>query len=499
MSETSAAPPSDSLLTRSASELAELIRAGELSARELVEQSLSRIEAADAEVNAFTHVDHEGAIAAADLVGPRDKRPFAGVPIAIKDLDTPVAGMPMSDGSDLLGDYVPDHDAAIVRRFRGAGFIIVGKTNTPELGILPVTEPRRFGATRNPWDLTRTPGGSSGGAAAAVAAGMVPVAHGNDGGGSIRIPAACCGLVGLKPSRGRVSWSPVVADSFLASHGVLTRSVRDTASILDLICGYESGDATWAPPPSEPFAVAAERSPRSLRIGLCTEPPWDTEVDPVCLAAAVDAAERLESLGHVVEETTPPWPRRELLVGFTVTWAVIMAAAVVACGRVAGREPTETDVEPLTWWLSQYGATISAAGHMLALESLKATAGDILRHCAPYDAVLTPTLGQLPVPIGRIDSCSDEPEQIIAAASEFTPYTSIANVLGVPAISLPTSQTDDGLPLGIQLVGRELSEDVLLALATQLETSYSWLERSAPPLPPPAAGEVSMSRMARSS
>jgi amidase len=243
------------LLFKPATELAALVRGGEISSRELTEASLGRIEALDGDLNAFVHLDPDGALAAADDIGPDDPRPFAGVPIAIKDT-SPVAGMPYTLGSELFGDYVPQYDSFVVRRLREAGFVIVGKTNLPEYGILPVTEPRRFGPTRNPWDTDRTPGGSSGGAAAAVASGMVPLAHGSDGGGSIRIPAACCGLVGLKPSRGRVSRGPDQGDDFLVQDGVLTRTVAETAELLDLLAGYETGDATWAPPPAEPFAAS---------------------------------------------------------------------------------------------------------------------------------------------------------------------------------------------------------------------------------------------------
>ncbi len=237
----------DELLSRPAGELAALIRAGDLSAGDLVATSLRRIDALDGTIGAFTHVAHEPALAAADAIVAGDERPFAGVPIAIKD-NRPVQGMPITMGSDLYGDTVARFDAFLVRRLRAAGFVIVGKTSMPEMGALPTTEPRRFGPTRNPWALDRTPGGSSGGAAAAVAAGMVPLAHGNDGGGSIRIPAACCGLVGLKPARGRVSVGPASGASFLVSDGVLTRTVAETADLLDVLAGYELGDAYWAPP-----------------------------------------------------------------------------------------------------------------------------------------------------------------------------------------------------------------------------------------------------------
>src|ERR687897_1095665 len=248
------------LLFKPATELATLVRTGQISSSELVTAALERIEALQPTINAFTHIDAEGALAAAEAVSADDPRPFAGVPIAIKDT-APVAGMPYTMASDIFGDFVPGHDAFVVRRIREAGFVIVGKTNMSELGILPVSEPRRFGPVRNPWDIGRTPGGSSGGAGAAVASGMLPLAHGADGGGPIRVPASCCGLVGLKPTRGRISRGPDLGDDFLVQDGVLTRTVADTASMLDLMSGYEVGDATWAEPPAEPFTAAVKREP----------------------------------------------------------------------------------------------------------------------------------------------------------------------------------------------------------------------------------------------
>src|SRR5438132_10522473 len=245
---------------RPASELAGLVRAGDVSARELVQCSLDRIEQLDPTLNAFVQVDADRALARADEIAPGDQRPFAGVPIAIKN-NRPVQGMRLTYGCALMAAYTSDYDHSVTRRLRGAGFVIVGTTTLPEYGILPTSEARLFGPTRNPWDLERTPGGSSGGAAAAVAAGIVPVAHGNDGGGSIRIPAACCGLVGLKPARGRVSVAPELGDSSLGIDGMLTRAVADPAAILDVRAGQGLGDATWAPPPSRPFAQAAQEQP----------------------------------------------------------------------------------------------------------------------------------------------------------------------------------------------------------------------------------------------
>ncbi len=311
-----------------------MVRAGEVSSRELVEISLARIAELNPQLNAFVDVDDERALAAADEVGSGDERPFAGVPIAIKN-NRAVKGWRLhvrllADG----GFHRAGYDHNVMRRLKQAGFVIVGTTTLPEYGILPVSEARMFGPTRNPWDLERTPGGSSGGAAAAVASGMVPVAHGNDGGGSIRIPAACCGLVGLKPARGRISAAPDLGDSSLGIDGVLTRTVADTAAILDVLAGYEAGDATWAPPPSEPFA--RQRRPMllaRLRIAATTLPPTaDAVVDPVCAGAVADARELLRSLGHEVEEVDPPWQVEGLGELFGAAFSIHVALSIAYSG-----------------------------------------------------------------------------------------------------------------------------------------------------------------------
>src|SRR5437870_8000555 len=328
---------------RGVSELAGMVRAGELSARELVQISLDRIEELDPKLNAFVQVDAEGALATADEIGAGDPRPFAGVPTAIKN-NRPVNGMRLTYGCPLMADYVPDYDHNVTRRLRGAGFIIVGTTTLPEYGILPTTEARLFGPTRNPWDLQRTPGGSSGGAAAAVAAGIVPVAHGTDGGGSIRIPAACCGLVGLKPARGRISLAPELGDSALVIDGVLTRTVADTAAILDGIAGYEVGGATSAPPPPEPVSHSAGADPGSLRIAASTLPPVpDAAVDPMCARAVRDAAEILRSLGHEVEVVDPPWRQDGLRELFGAVFSSHVALSIAYSGMISGREPRASD------------------------------------------------------------------------------------------------------------------------------------------------------------
>jgi amidase len=459
-----------------ATELARLVRSRELSAEELVGASLARIEELEPKINAFTHVAAESAMAAAREIRPGDERRFAGVPIAIKD-NRAVAGMPLTMCSDLFGDLVVDHDAYLVRRLRDAGFVIVGKTALPEMGILPTTESRRFGPTLNPWDLERTPGGSSGGAAAAVAAGMVPIAHGNDGGGSIRIPAACCGLVGLKPARGRVSVGPDAGDSFLVSDGVLTRTVEDTARALDELAGYELGDATWAPQTGM-YTASAVRDPGVLNIGLAFNAPLEgAKLDPVCEQAARDAARLLESLGHRVEEITPPWSDLDLLPDFSRLFGPAVSMTTWIGGRLAGREPTEEDVEPLTWEIWERARKQDTITYLLAENKLQAFARKLLQFLEPYNAVLTPALAQRPLRTGEVHGRGPDAWDHFRRSGLFTPYTAICNVLGVPAISLPLYHGDDGLPTAVQVIGKPASEDRLLALAGQLEAALPWAGR----------------------
>jgi amidase len=477
------------LLRRPAVELAALVRTGEISARELVDASLDAIDRRDGVINAFTYVDPDGARATANNIGPGDERPFAGVPLAIKD-NRAVAGMPITMASDLYADVVPERDAFLVARLRAAGFVFVGRTNMPENGILPTTEPRRFGPTANPWDLGRTPGGSSGGSAAAVAAGMVPIAHGNDGGGSIRIPAACCGVVGLKPARGRVSVGPDAGQSFLVSDGVLTRGVADTAAVLDVLAGYEPGDANWAPPlPPGALAAAAGAGgaffDRPLRIGLAFNTPLETaEVDPVAAGAARDAAQLLSSLGHDVEEVTPPWSDLGLLPDFTRAFGPLIAMTTAAGGRLAGREVLEADVEPLTWAMYERSLTLNVLDHLTAQSRLESVARSLVSWmlAQPLDLILTPALAARPLRTGEVHGRGPDPWGNYRRSGAFTPYTAMMNVTGQPAVSLPLYHGDDGLPLAVQLIAQPAREDVLLAVSAQLEDALPWADRVPPGL-----------------
>jgi len=465
------------LMGRPAGDLAALVRAGDLSALELVEAALRRIELLEPQVNAFVDVDADGALAAAASIEPGDPRPFAGVPIAIKN-NRAVRGLRLTRGAALMGDVVARADHNVTRRLRDAGFVVVGTTSLPEFGILPVTEPRRFGPTRNPWDLERTPGGSSGGSAAAVAAGMVPLAHGNDGGGSLRIPAACCGLVGLKPQRGRISQAPDAGEHYLVCDGVLTRTVRETAQLLDVLAGPEPGDASWAPPPAESFAAAAQRDPGRLRIGFTTLMPLlDAELHPGCARAAGDAAALLESLGHDVEEVRPPWRTPRLLDLFAKAFGPAVCVPIAAVARASGREPRAEDMEALSWALWQASRQVDAVAAELAAFELQAFAREVVTWSEPYDALLTPALAQPPLPIGALDGDGPDPLATFERSGRFTPYTAICNITGSPAISLPLYEHDDGLPLAVQLIGRPAQEGALLALAAQLEAALPWAGR----------------------
>jgi amidase len=467
------------LMFRPVGELADLVRSGQVSARELVQASLDRIEEVNPELNAFVEVFDEQALAAADGVGAGDERPFAGVPIAIKN-NRAVAGGLFTYGAAFMGDHRADYDHNIVRRLKQAGFIPVGTTTIPEWGILPWTNTRRYGPTRNPWDTERTSGGSSGGSASAVASGMVPIAHGNDGGGSTRIPAACCGLVGLKPARNRISLSPDAGDNDLTVDGVLTRTVAETAAVLDILAGYELGDANWAPPPPEPFARLAQAEPSSLRIGLALKSPLDEEIDPVATEATREAGRLLESLGHSVEEVDPPWAAPGLLHQFTAVFGPLVMLQVVHAQMIMGGEPTEADLEPVSWALLQLSKSMSAIDGLTAKAMLQIFARGLIQWAEPYDALLTPALAEAPVLLDTVTPETDDPMGLFARSGSFTPFTAGANISGQPAIALPLYQREDGLPLGVQLIGRPAGEGELLALSAQIEVAHPWVDRRAP-------------------
>jgi len=469
-----------------ATEQARMVRAGEVSPSELVEEAIERLERLNPELNSVIHPLIEPA---RDLaVGDIPDGPFRGVPYLVKDLSCYMAGVPVHEGMRALRDagYVADHDMVMTQRLRRAGFVILGRTNAPELGILPTTEPVAYGPTRNPWEPSRSPGGSSGGSAAAVAAGIVAAAHANDGGGSIRIPASHCGLVGLKPSRARVSLAPDFGDLLygLVIDLAVTRSVRDAAGILDVMHGPEPGDPYAVPPPSRPYVEEVGADPGQLRIGLMTAPPGGQfETDPECVAAAEAAAAALEELGHSVERSHPvELDDADQITNFLIRWTAGVDWNLKYWSAALGRELGADDVEPCTWALAEQGRTHSAGELLRAIEQAQASARRIASWWADdgFDLLLTPTCAEPPPALGSFDAPPDNPLAAILRAIPFATFTASFNTTGQPAISLPLHVTPDGLPVGVQLVAAYGREDVLLRVAAQLGASRPWVDRIPP-------------------
>lgn len=469
-----------------ATALAALVRTREVSPTELVEAAIARIEHLNPRLNPVVTPLFDQALEAAARANL--SAPFAGVPFLLKDLIADFAGTARSDGSGFLaGRYVSPRDNELVRRFRKAGLIVLGKTNTSEFGLLPTTEPRCFGPTRNPWDPSRGPGGSSGGSSVAVATGMVPVAHANDGGGSIRIPASCCGLVGLKPTRGRNSLAPDLGDiagGIICEH-VVTRSVRDSAAILDATAGPVAGDPYVLPSPDRAFAAEVGRDPGRLRIGLGTVALTGTPAHPDCAAAAQSAASLCETLGHHVEEASPVVDSELLFRSFAAVMTGYLGWSIKSWARRTGFVPEEDCFEPATWRLYRRSLEQSGGDYLLAWQDLQASCRDFASFFTDYDAWLTPTLVCPPVPLGYFDYTPETREQYIEHLGHFTGFTLIANATGQPAISLPLHWNESGLPIGVQFIGRYGDEATLLRLAAQLEQARPWAHRRPPAVAAP--------------
>jgi amidase len=463
---------------------ADLVRSGEATPAELAEAAIARIEAVDGEVNAIIHPLFEEGLAAAG--GELPDGPFKGVPFLLKDLGAAFAGQPLHLGMQYLKerDFRAPVDTYLAQRFRAAGLVTIGKTNAPELGILPTTEPRAYGPTRNPWDLGRSAGGSSGGSAAAVAAGMVAIAHANDGGGSIRIPAANCGLVGLKPSRQRTTEGPLIGDimSGLTSELCVSRSVRDTAALLEAVHGPAPGDPYVAPPPLRPYTEEVGADPGKLRIGLWTETVIEREADPEVVAATRVAAKALEGLGHAIEEPDMTAIRSiDLIQPFLVRWAAGVAASLDQLGVVTGGTVGPDDVEPLTWALAEVGRRHSAAQYLGAIGQHQVMGRMFAGlYESGFDLLLSPTMGEPPPPIGTFDDSGPEPLAAFERAFLDGCFTAAFNATGQPAISLPLHWSEDGLPIGVQLIAPLGREDLLLRVAAQLEQAVPWADRTPP-------------------
>ncbi len=471
---------SDQLAELDATAQAELVRRGELTPSELVDAAIARIERLNPQLNAVIHPLFDKARAAAASPELPDG-PFRGVPFLVKDAVCHTAGDPYHLGMRFLKErkYVADADTELARRFRAAGFVFVGKTNTPELAMSATTEPLAYGATRNPWSLDRSTGGSSGGSAAAVAAGLAPVAHANDMGGSIRIPASCCGLVGLKPTRARSTLAPDFGEYWgpLTHEHVVTRSVRDSAAVLDAISGPASGDPYTAPPPRGSFASEVGVDPGSLRIGFSTETSVCT-VDPQVVEAVERTAAWLEELGHRVERVRIDALDHPVPFGGWVS--VGLARDLDRWSERLGEKIGPDDVEPLNWVMAEEGRAMSAIEYVEAAEATQAWSRKVQGWWRRDDDILlTPTMSAPPPRIGTLAPTVEVPE-LMRCMAELCCFTAAFNVTGQPAMSLPLHLTADALPVGVQLVGSYGREDVLLQLASQLERAHPWAERRPP-------------------
>lgn len=460
---------------------AELVARGEVSPSELVAAAIERIEALNPALNAVNmrwYAQAASSAASPDL----PDGPFRGVPFLLKDLWAACAGQPLTNGNRALAAAMPRSaaDTTLVSRHRAAGLVILGRTASPEWGSLPTTEPLAFGPTRNPWDTSRSPGGSSGGSAAAVASGMVPIAHASDGGGSIRIPASCSGLVGLKPSQGRITSGPLRDESGLGVEHCVSRTVRDTAALLDATHGPGIGDTVIAPRPSRPFADEVGSDPGRLRIGLLDYNPRGLPIDDDCATAACNAAAVLAELGHTVDSAFPAaMADQSFGHQFSMLWSTNMATALERTAVQLGRELTTDDVEAVNWAMAKFARQVSAVDYAQALAAVAQYRRAVQSWWLSdgWDILLTPTLGGIPAPIGSFADNPADPMAAFAYSAQYVPFTPAFNASGQPAISLPLHWTADGLPVGVQLVAAYGREDLLIRLAAQLEVAVPWAHR----------------------
>jgi amidase len=481
--------------------LAGLVARREVTAAELLEAALERADARNPALNAIVaRYDDE---ARARAAGPLPDGPLSGVPFLMKDLLAAWKGHPLTASSRMREGWVAPEDSEVVRRLLAAGLVLFGQTNTSEFGIMGTTEPAMRGPTRNPWDRSRSSGGSSGGSAAAVAARIVPAAHGNDEGGSLRIPASACGVFGLKPTRGRVSFAPRYGQisSGLAVDGAITRSVRDMAALLDALAGAAPGDPHAAPPPTRPFSAEPATAPGRLRVAFTTDSFFGRTTAPECRDAVLDAARLLASLGHEVAEARPPLPREPLVNAYLVAVAAQTAADVAEAARLTGRRPGPDLLEAETWALARGGEVLSAKDLVLAEQEMDRAARTLGAFFETHDVLVTPTLAHPPLPLGALASKPVERlglrlvaragsrallrrffEEVGGRAFDATGYTMPFNQTGVPAMSVPLHWTAGGIPIGVQVAARFGAEATLLRLAAQLEQARPWADR-APALP----------------
>ena len=456
---------------------AELVASGKVSPVEMVNAAIERVERYDGALNALTYRWFEAARELASS-SALPEGPFRGVPYLLKDLYAAEAGKPLSNGSKAYkaADYVSSEDTTLVSRYKASGLISIGRSNSPEFGSVPVTEPEAWGPTRNPWDLSRTPGGSSGGSASAVAAGIVPIAHASDGGGSIRIPAACCGLVGLKVSQGRISMGPSRDESNLGVEHCVSRSVRDSARLLDATHGPGIGDVIIAPTPRRPFIDEVGADPGRLRIGFLDFNPRGGDVHADCVEGVHKTAKLLESLGHHVEPGFPDiFSDNEIGRAFSMLWSTNMGTAIRRFSQALGREMTPNDIEAMNWAQAEFAKGVNGVDFSLAqASSIQFRRAIQSWWTKGWDLLLTPTLSAPPLPVGSMPNNPERPMTPLMTAGSWVAFTSQFNISGQPAISLPLHRTAEGLPVGMQLAAAYGREDVLIRVASQLEQAAPW-------------------------
>ena len=457
--------------------LAQLVRKGEVSAEELLEEAIARVEQRDPAVNAVVAklYDHARAQVRAGL----PDGPFRGVPFLLKDLTALCSGEVTSNGSRFFENNRADHDTELVARYKRGGLVIFGKTNTPEFGLTITTEPVLFGATRNPWKPGYTAGGSSGGSAAAVAAGLVPAAHASDGGGSIRIPSSCCGVFGLKPTRGRNPQGPDRGEGWagMSTEHVVSRSVRDSAALLDLTSGPDVGAPYYAALPRQPYSTDVGAGPGPLRIALATHTPAGEKIGPECEQAVTETARLLEGLGHRIEEAKLDFVPEELGPAFRLVIAGNQRVAIETYAARSGRDPTPDAFEKITWMFFESGAKASAADYVRAVQVLHRTGRMVGRFFDRFDLLLTPTLPRPPEKLGVFDMNTEDLDSYGRAVALFTSFTAVFNASGNPAMSVPLHWSADGLPIGVQFAGRYGDEATLFRVAAQLEQARPWFHR----------------------
>ena len=457
--------------------LAQLVRKGDVSPEQLLEEAIARLEQRDPALNTVVNKLYD--LARDAIRAGLPDGPMRGVPFLLKDLHALCSGAVTSQGCRFFKDNLADHDTELVSRYKRGGLVIFGKTNTPEFGLTITTEPVLFGPTRNPWSRDYTAGGSSGGAAAAVAAGLVPAAHASDGGGSIRIPSSCCGVFGLKPTRGRNPQGPDRGEGWsgMSTEHAITRSVRDSAAILDLTCGPDLGAPYFAGPPRQAYSSEVGADPRRLRIAFATRTPVGEKVAPDCEQAVAEAAGLLESMGHRVEEAKLDFVPEELGPAFRTVIGGNTRVAIESYAAKAGRPPSAEYFEKITWLMYESGETATAADYARAVQVLHRTGRMVARFFERYDLLLTPTLPRPPEKLGVFNMNTDDIEAYRTAVSLFTSFTAPFNASGNPAMSVPLHWTSAGLPIGVQFAGRYGDEATLLSLAAQLERARPWFHR----------------------